>query len=211
VDIQELQPGLWRWTAPHPDWQPRADWEQEVGCVYYEAPDAVVLIDPLVPQDDDEDRFWQALDRDIDRADRPVAVLLTATWHARSTRAIVERYDARVYAQEQPPGIFAVSDPFTEKLPGEIAAFAVPAAREAIYWLRQPRALVPGDTIVQDENGVRLCPEPWLEGHTLDELRADLRQLLELPVKLLLLSHGGPVESGAQETLARLVAAEHEG
>ena len=32
------------------------DWEQLVGCVLYERPDAVVFIDPLVPPDDDS--FW---------------------------------------------------------------------------------------------------------------------------------------------------------
>jgi glyoxylase-like metal-dependent hydrolase (beta-lactamase superfamily II) len=205
VQVQELRPGLWRWTAPHPEWEPRADWAETVGCVYYEAPDSVVLIDPLVPQEDEE-RFWRALDRDVDRAARPVAVLLTATWHVRSARAIVERYDARVYANARPPGIFAVGDPFAEKLPGEIAAFAAPAARETLYWLREPRALVPGDAVIQDEGGVRLCPESWLEGRSLDELRADLRPLLDLPLELLLLSHGEPVVDGAREALARALA-----
>ena len=35
VNVAEIVPGLWRWTAPHPDWRRRSDdWEREVGCVY---------------------------------------------------------------------------------------------------------------------------------------------------------------------------------
>jgi hypothetical protein len=53
VDVTRLADGLWRWTALHPDWTPEEGgldgWEQEVSSLYLEAPDAVVLIDPLVP------------------------------------------------------------------------------------------------------------------------------------------------------------------
>ena len=61
MDVQRLADGLWRWTTFYPEWN------AVVGCVYYEAPDAVVLIDPLVPEDE-ADRFWKALDRDVKRA-----------------------------------------------------------------------------------------------------------------------------------------------
>ena len=89
--MDDVVPGLWRWTGEHPDWTPEADWPQEVGSVYYEAPDAIVLFDPLVPPEDAE-RFWAALDGDVERACKPVAVLLTTESHARSRDAIVERY-----------------------------------------------------------------------------------------------------------------------
>ena len=75
MQVERLAEGLWRWTALHPEWQPGDDWEREVGCVYAEAPDAVLLIDPLIPADDEEG-FWKALDRDVERLGRPVAVLL---------------------------------------------------------------------------------------------------------------------------------------
>ncbi len=68
--VREIEAGLWYWTGRHPVWTP-ADggpdgWEQEVGCVYYEGPDAVVLFDPLVPMEDPV-RFYEALDRDVER------------------------------------------------------------------------------------------------------------------------------------------------
>ncbi len=34
-----------------------------------------------------------------------------------------------------------------------------------MYWLPEPRALVPGDLLIGDgEGGVRMCPESWLRG-----------------------------------------------
>jgi hypothetical protein len=40
MDVLEIAPGLWRWTAPHPDWTPAKDkpggWGQMVGCVFYD-------------------------------------------------------------------------------------------------------------------------------------------------------------------------------
>jgi hypothetical protein len=41
-------------------------WPQEVGSVYAELPETIVLIDPQVPPDEAE-RFWGALDRDVER------------------------------------------------------------------------------------------------------------------------------------------------
>ena len=52
--VRELAPGLWRWTALHPEWTPEEaedgeGWEREVGCIYLETPGHIVLIDPLIP------------------------------------------------------------------------------------------------------------------------------------------------------------------
>ena len=77
----EIAPGLWRWTGFH------EEWKEDVGCVYFETEDGVVLIDPLVPPED-ADRFWKALDRDVRRRDAPVHVLVTVFWHTRSAAAM---------------------------------------------------------------------------------------------------------------------------
>jgi len=77
MDVLEIAPGLWRWTGYHEEWR------QEVGSVHCETEDGVVLIDPLVPPEDTE-RFWRALDRDVERLQapgqpvRPAAELLRA-------------------------------------------------------------------------------------------------------------------------------------
>src|SRR5207253_11027232 len=86
MDARELRPGLWRWTAAHPEWEEGLHWPQEVGSVYAELPEALAVIDPQVPTDATED-FWAALDRDVERLGRPVHVLLTVHWHERSVEA----------------------------------------------------------------------------------------------------------------------------
>jgi hypothetical protein len=67
-----------------------------------------------------------------------------------------------------------------------------------MLWLRGPRALVPGDRLLGDDRGgLCMCPPGWLRylqpGLTEDELREALRPLLELPIELVLVSHGEPV------------------
>ena len=215
MEIDEIRPGLWRWTAAHPDWTPDEGgpdgWAREVGCVYYEASDGLVLIDPLAPEGEDGERFWRSLDRDVERFGPP-HVLLTVFWHARSSQAVLDRYDgARVWARDAAVGRVGdrvrVTDPFGigDRLPGEIVAIDAPRADEVLYWLPAHGALVPGDVLLGDEaGGVRVCPDSWLpEGTDPREFRASLHGLLDLPVEMVLVSHGEPVLSGGREALQR--------
>ena len=61
---RELRPGLWRWTAAHPDWEPAAtpgspaDWPRDVGSVLYETDEAVTLVDPLLPAEPESFLRW---------------------------------------------------------------------------------------------------------------------------------------------------------
>lgn len=216
MEVREIAVGLWRWTGRHPDWTPEeggADsWAPEVGCIYYEAPDAVVLIDPLVPPED-ADRFWAALDRDVERAGRPVHVLITVFWHGRSAREIAERYDAEIWAHEhvleerrrevEPSRTFA----FGDDLPGGVQARDAVRFDEAILWIPEHRALVFGDVVLGSEDGgVRLCPESWLRKGGHPELKEALRPLLDLPVERLLVSHGEPILEHGRDELARVLA-----
>ena len=195
--MQRLEDGLWRWTASHPDWIEGDDWERDVGCVYWEADDAVVLVDPLVPSDEGEQAlFLDSLDRDVERVGLPVAILFTCEWHGRSRAELAARYDARVIG---PPRVGA--------LPGGATAVAAPAAEEVVYWLPGARAVVPGDVLIGSDGRVTLCPESWLEGRGgLEELVQDLAPLLDLPVERVLTSHGRPALADGHAELARALA-----
>ena len=203
MEMQELAPGLRRWTAPHPDWEPAAapespaDWDRDVGCVLYDAADAVVLIDPLLPPD--RDGFWCWLDEHVGGRDERVVVLTTIAWHDRSTDEVVARYGATTARAPR-------------SLPQGVETFEVPRAGEVMYWLQEPRALVPGDRILgAPGGGLRLCPASWLSylpsGITVDELRQALRPLLDLPIEMVLVSHGKPVLGGGRAALERALAA----
>jgi glyoxylase-like metal-dependent hydrolase (beta-lactamase superfamily II) len=197
VDVVRIEEGLWRWTAAHPDWKPGDDWDREVGCVYWEAADAVVLVDPLVPLDVAErDHFLEALDRDVERCALPVVVLLTCEWHARSAEGLAERYGGR-----------ALDRSSDAPLPGDARVIAAPVAEEVVYWLPAPRAVVPGDALIGTHDGVTLCPESWLDSRgDLAQLARDLTPLLELPVERVLTSHGPPVLTDGGAALAAALA-----
>ena len=185
--VREVATGLCWWTALHPAWTP-ADggpdgWEHEVGCVYYEAPGAVVLIDPLVPMED-RDRFFEALDRDVARAGRPVRVLVTVEDHRRSAAELAERYDGTL--GEVPAGVQIVLDRWDEQ----------------VYWIPEHAALVFGDLVLARDGRLEL-PRTWLGEDRYGEVREGLRPLLELPVGRVLVTHGEPVLADAAAALAR--------
>lgn len=180
-----LAEGLWRWSAVHPEWKEGQGWDAEVWCVYAETPDAVVLVDPLVPADD-ADRFWQALDRDVERLGRPVAVLVSSTWHERSAATVESRYGA------------------TRERPAGVEAFTV-SQHEIVFWLPAHAALVAGDALMGTTDGIRLQPESWLEGEPYAPFVENVGALLSLPVELVLPSHGPAALSDGRAALERAV------
>ena len=195
MEVTRVDEGLWRWTTAHPEWRPGGGWEPDVGCVYWEAADAVVLVDPLVPTEAAERaRFLEALDHDVERLGRDVAVLVTCSWHRRSADELRERYDGRILGPGDAP------------LPAGVAAVDAPTASEVVYWLADAAAVVPGDVLLGADGEVRLCPSSWLGKGRLSDLAAELLPLLELPVERVLTSHGPPVTSGGAAALARALA-----
>jgi len=200
MDVRELRPGLWRWTAEHPEWEEGLHWGQQVGSVYAELPDAVAVIDPQIPPTE-SDTFWEALDRDVERLGRPVHVLLTVHWHERSVEAVIERYGATLWRPDQPG-----------ELPAGVRAEIVEGADwvEAIFYLESWRALVVGDLLIDDGNGGVRIPLSWFPKEEQDWARSGLKErlrgLLDLDVELVLVSHGEPVLENGHAALERALA-----
>jgi hypothetical protein len=187
--LDELRPGLKRWTAEHPEWKPEEDELDEsyrpVASLLYRAPDACVFVDPLVP-----DELWPALDAEVESAEAAVTVLTTIRFHERSRDAVVERYGAEL-----------------DRVPEGVRSLPAGRGDEIVLWLEDARALVVGDAVLGDQQG-GLRVTPWFRT---DEDRercvAALRPLLDLPVELVLPSHGAPVLEGGREALARALDA----
>jgi glyoxylase-like metal-dependent hydrolase (beta-lactamase superfamily II) len=213
----EIAPGLERWTAVHPEWVPEEDDLDSsygaVGSVYYEGAGALVLIDPLVPSEDSES-FLDALDRDIERSGTTPQILVTIMWHVRSAQTLLDRYPgSRLWAHEAARDVVgeraSVTDTFVfgETLPGEIVAFDAQRGGEALFWIREHRALVAGDVLLGTESGgLRLCPESWLAPRDPKAVREGLRALLDLPIERVLVSHGPPVMTDGRTALAAALA-----
>lgn len=188
MELLQIAEGLWRWTAPHPEWVEDHDpdspdgWDRDVGCVLLAGSEATVFIDPLVP---DEPDAWVELDEVVRGRGLPVVVLTTIEFHARSRAAVLERYGGRDGRD-------------CDVLPAGVEPIPLPGAGETMYWLPGQHALVPGDRLLGTAGGmVRPSPESWT-GYMprplpAAELRAMLLPLLELPVERVLLSHGEPV------------------
>jgi hypothetical protein len=184
MDVAELTPGLWRWTARHPAWTSaeEGEWDADVACVYAEIDGGIVLVDPLVPAE--HESFWRALDRDVERLGAPV-VLTTNNDHTRSAAEIVERYGGG------------------GEVGAGVTAFPTAYHGEIVYWLAPYAAIVPGDVLLgADGGGVRVLPDSWLDGADSKAVRVSLEPLLELPIERILVSHGEPVLAGGLEALA---------
>jgi hypothetical protein len=202
-ELQELRPGLFRWTAIHPEApdEPKTgspdDWGPDVASIAYQAPDALLLVDPLLPEDRVD--LQEELDALVRRHGQPVAIVTTLQFHRRSRERLAERYCATTSRAKR-------------TLPRDVETVVIRGAGETMVWLPKPRALVPGDRLLGDDRGgVRLCPDSWIRylpsGMRQDGLRAALRPLLELPVELVLVSHGEPVLENGREAIARALSA----
>jgi len=206
MELEQIAPHLWWWTAPHPDWGPEdfandEGWARDVSSYALVEAGAFVLFDPLVLAED-ESAFWAARDSDVDEHGPP-AILLTVFWHARSSRDIFNRYEGTtVWAHEPSLEEFSKRAPVTnvfaagDELPGGVEPLAMHHMDEAAFWLPSHDALLVGDSILGYEDGVRLCPEGWLrEGESPEQLQATANRALERRPRWLLLTHGGPRQS----------------
>jgi hypothetical protein len=201
--LTELRPGLYRWTARHPDAEADpelgspADWGPDVGSVAYAARDALVLVDPLVPAGRAD--LQEELDAVVRRHGKPVVILTTLQFHRRSRDELAARYGASTSRAKK-------------VLPDGVETIQIRGAGETMVWLPEHHALIPGDRLLGGDRGsLRLCPESWLRylpsKMNQAQLHKALRPLLDLPVEMVLVSHGEPVLSSGRDALAHALDA----
>jgi hypothetical protein len=119
-------------------------------------------------------------------AGRSAEIVLTAEWHKRSSPELgLPIHDAR--------------DPLPDGVEERPAFFG---PDERFLWLPGHKALVCGDSL-PDAGAV---PDAWLGETPRDDYNAKLRPLLDLPVELLLPTHGEPVVEDARARLARALS-----
>jgi glyoxylase-like metal-dependent hydrolase (beta-lactamase superfamily II) len=200
---EELRPGLRTWTAHH------EEWGQDVRGFAIVTDERLILVDPLLVGDQ-----WEELA--ALREGRELDLLATLHFHVRSGAEAEERHpDATLWAFEGDREKIAERAPIDrtfaigEELPGGLVAIGPLPREEVVFWDATRQALFAGDVLLGDGaegEGLGLCPEPWLDGASLDTLRTDLAPVLELPVELVLTAHGTPVLSGGREALAAALA-----
>jgi glyoxylase-like metal-dependent hydrolase (beta-lactamase superfamily II) len=199
---EELKPGLWRWTAHH------EEWKKQVAAHAVETSDELVLIDPLLASDQ-----WVPLEASV--RGRELHVLLTIHYHARSSAEIAERLPGtQVWAHSRGRAAIARRTPVTDvfsagdPLPAGIVSIEARPRSEVLFWEPRSRALLAGDALLGDGergSGLHTCPRSWLpRSSSLEDLRATLRGALDLPIELVLPSHGAPVLVDGKRELSRV-------
>jgi glyoxylase-like metal-dependent hydrolase (beta-lactamase superfamily II) len=197
----ELAPGLWRWVARHPEWHP-GRFGAEVASFALEAGEELLLVDPLLPVEDDGP-VLNLLDRLTDGRD--VHVLITIGYHVRSAEPLSERYGGRVWgppscaSRLRDPDALQVLEPGVAG-PAGVTAFAIgrPVRSERPLWLPSHNALAFGDAVVTTPDGeLRLWSQQPLDDRRRrwyrETFARTLVPLLDLPVQRVLVTHGAPV------------------
>lgn len=215
--VRELLTGIWHWQAPHPDWTPDEPWPQEVSSLAIDDGKRLLLVDPL------------AVPGEILKlaSDRETAVVLTAPWHERDTRSLVERLGVPVFTP--PPD---TADDLIQKfgitpeqavggspdlgwllagdrrayhlytagdgLPGGIEAWLGREQNDLVLWIDRVGAVISGDTLVDFGRGFQIN-DGLRGGVTRDEVVERLRPLLDWPIEVVLSAHGAPTDRAALE------------
>ncbi len=222
--MDELAAGIYRWTAPHPEWRPKTE---EVESYALVAGEALLLVDPLVPAEDDERRAALLAQLDLlAAAAARVELLITVPYHTRSAEALYERFAAarptRLWGhalvrkrlrQETPLEVVPMGAAGTAApiAGGAAEAYTVgrPRRSEHPMYVPELRAVVFGDAVVGAQGGLRF----WiLSSGTGDDWYRDvfapgLEPLAERPVAHVLVTHGAPVIGDGQRQLALCLAA----
>jgi len=214
--MREVARGVWHWEAPHPDWagpenEPlrqrlaAAGTQNEAarGVVssYAIVDERLLIFDPIAVPSELEGLA----------AGRDAAVVLTCPWHERDTRSLVEQLGAPVFTPPPDDGTLDVawllggdrSDAhlYTAGEPPRIGVEALPGRlpNDVVLWVESRCAVIAGDTLVDFGQGLEVAVE-WLPtGVTREQVAEGLRPLLELPVEVVLATHGGPTGKTALE------------
>jgi glyoxylase-like metal-dependent hydrolase (beta-lactamase superfamily II) len=214
--MRELQRGVWHWEAPHPDWAgPENEAFRQRIAATAKTPNGAAcgLVSSYAIDDGDRLLLFDplAVPREIAElaARRDPVVVLTSPWHERDTRSLVERLDAPVFTPPPDEGspdvawllggarrdahLYSGGD----RLPVGVEAFPGRLPNDVVLWIESSRAVIAGDTLVDFGQGLEI-PVEWLPADvTREQVANGLEGLLNLPVEVVLATHGGPADRAA--------------
>ena len=222
--MEQIAPGIYRWTAPHPEWRSSVE---EVVSYALVSGEALAFVDPLLPAEGDARRAPLFVDIDalIDEAQR-LELLVSIPYHTRSVETLYERYSRTVPTLIW--GHAGVKKRLTRLAPfevipqsaageaaeiadGAVLAYTIGKPRRSEYPLYFPdlRAVAFGDAVVGAQGGVRF----WNQGSSTgadwyrDVFAATLRGLAEQDIEYVLTTHGPAVLSDGRRALEECLAA----
>jgi glyoxylase-like metal-dependent hydrolase (beta-lactamase superfamily II) len=190
---------VWHWEARHPEWDERQWWGPSVSSYAIDDGVRLVLFDPLDPP----------AEIDAFAPERETAIVLTCPWHRRGADDLAKRYGATLYVPPPDGGdpspvegtVYRAGD----RLPVGVEAFAGTEPNDLVLWVESHGVLIAGDSLQDRGNGMEYLGD--LPNNVPEEFAVAMakarekmqRQLLALPVELVLQTHGGPVDRAALE------------
>jgi hypothetical protein len=211
--VNEIVPGIWRWTARHPEWHP-GEFGAEVASFALTTDDDLLLIDPIVPETDPAPPIGLL---DHLAKGRTTNSLITIGYHVRSAEQLAERYGGRIYGPDTCAKRLRNQKLLSEDTPGPAGATAYaigkPRRSERPLWFPSHNALAFGDALVTNpDRELRV----WVQDPVDDKVRRFYRDrfgptldpLLELPVEHVLVTHGEPILNDGAAQLKAAVAAD---
>jgi glyoxylase-like metal-dependent hydrolase (beta-lactamase superfamily II) len=207
--MEELRPGIHRWTARHPDWHPADAFGAEVASYALSGDETgtLLLVDPLLPDDAPD-----LLD-DLARDARSVAIFITIGYHVRSTAALAERYGATAYGPEPARRRLPAIRPLDGPLPAGVTAHAIgrPGRSERPLHFPSHEAIAFGDAVVTTPDGaLRMwCQDPVTAQRTrfyAERFAPTLQPLIDLGPLHILTTHGCPQMDEGGDALATCAA-----
>jgi glyoxylase-like metal-dependent hydrolase (beta-lactamase superfamily II) len=187
--MHELAPGIWHWTAPHPN--------IGIDVSSYWLPELRLLLDPLAVPDEVED---------VD------CILLSCRHHVRDSLEAAERFGATIQAPRTGMHDFGDDTPiqaydFGNKLVGgAVTAHQVGGLSpdETALHIPSVRALSIADGAIRYGAELHFVPDQYMDDPEQD--KADLRRGFgeladQLDFDVLLLAHGKPYPSGGRDAL----------
>lgn len=198
--IVDIEPGLWIWRVPHPDWDPGEEEDRVVTSVCAEEGGEVAVIDALAPPEGHD--AWRRLD-----SRNPSMAVVLKPDHVRSVDLFVERYRIPAYG----PDVFNKDDVPETDLELIYPGYVLPGGSTALYdgrgrnetplWLPEHRTIVFSDALTTFGGELQVWWTPWHDERALPALRA----MLDLPFERVIISHGDPIHerSAFERALAR--------
>ena len=222
--MEQIAPQIYRWTAPHPEW--RSSVEEVVSYALVDG-EALALVDPLLPSQDDARRapLLADIDEMIGEA-RRLELLVTIPYHTRSAETFYERYSRTVptliwghsgvkkrLTRLAPLEVIpqSATGEAAEIADGAVLAYTIGKPRRSEYPLYFPglRAVVFGDAVVGAQGGLRF----WNQGSSTDAdwyrdvFAATLRPLAAQDIEYALTTHGPAVLADGRRALEECLAA----
>jgi hypothetical protein len=208
---KRLVPGLWRWTARHPEWHP-GEFGAEVASFAVRTGDELLLVDPQLPPESEP--VHELIEKQLGAR---LSIFVTIPYHVRSSQELRDRYrgDADVTIWGHPAAtkrlrtrsVFREMEP-GQPLPGGVAAFAIgkPRRQETPLLLPAHRALVFGDAVAETGGRLRVWSDrrvdEKVERFYRERFNPTLKPLLELDFDRVLVTHGQPVMKDGRRALA---------